>query len=124
MPIFDCPFSIERTEDRPAKIGIRLYHAKLHLTSFEFPVSSFETAVFLEPVKLDTLYGCATNLWVSILLVGRTTVPEFFPATTELVATQRDDGIGTADRPVHAGQLEALAENGLAARLNHTRSHE
>src|SRR5258708_202287 len=35
-----------------------------------------------------------------------------------LAAAQGDDGVGAADGPVHAGLLEALADDGFAAGLD------
>ena len=47
-----------------------------------------------------------------------TVVADGFPLAAGLCAAQGDDGVGTVDGPVHAGLLEPLADDGLAACLD------
>ncbi len=67
--------------------------------------------------------GRATNLWVQ-KSTCHTRLPEPFPTPTHLGTSQRDYGVGATDGPMHAGQLEALPEDGLAPGLHHARAHE
>ena len=41
-----------------------------------------------------------------------------------MTTSQGDDGVGTSERPEHAGLFEARADHGLAARLDHTGANE
>jgi len=41
--------------------------------------------------------------------------PEVLEATAELVAAQRNDGVGTSEAPVHGGPLETMPDGNVAA---------
>jgi hypothetical protein len=47
-----------------------------------------------------------------------------FPLAPGLGASQGDDGVCACDGSVHAGLLEALADDGLAAGLDDAGAHE
>src|SRR5215469_12498571 len=53
-----------------------------------------------------------------------TVVADGFPLATGLCAAQGDDGVGAFDGPVHAGLLEPLVDDGLAACLHHAGADE
>ena len=55
--------------------------------------------------------------------VDRPTLPEVLETAAQVAAAQRNDGVGTVDRPMHAGTLEPSADGGLATGLNDTRTH-
>ena len=46
-------------------------------------------------------------------------LPVVTEALAEPAATQRDDGVAAADRPVHTGSLEPGTDGQLAAGLHH-----
>jgi len=50
--------------------------------------------------------------------------PDFHPLPAGVVAAQGGDGVGAALGPAHPGQLESLADDGLAAGLDGTGSDE
>src|SRR5580658_2517816 len=57
--------------------------------------------------------SCGFGLRISSAL------PEVLESSTELRAAESDDGVGTANRPVHAGALEASSNGNFASRLDH-----
>ena len=51
-------------------------------------------------------------------------LPDLFGLAAGLAAAQGDDGVGAGHGPSHAGQFEALADDGLASRLDHAGADE
>ena len=51
----------------------------------------------------DLVNGCATRKW---RLGGAARLPVVLKATVEVAAAQGDDGIGSSNRPEHAGLFE------------------
>ncbi len=53
-----------------------------------------------------------------------TTLPELFPLSAQVQATQGDNGIGATNGPLHARLFEPETDDGFAAGFHHPRSHE
>src|SRR6516225_11405454 len=55
---------------------------------------------------------------------GTAVLPVSFKPVVEVSAAQRQDGVGAADSPEHAGLLEARADDGFAAGLDNAGTNE
>src|ERR1039457_1175972 len=66
--------------------------------------------------------GCATKKWRSSRRAAR--LPVVLEAVVDVAASQGNDGVGSADRPEHAGLFETRADYGLAAGFDDTRADE
>ncbi len=63
-------------------------------------------------VKKKIGAGCTTNLWVRVLSRG-SIFPEILPTAAQDRASQSNEAICSFDRPMHAGLLEPLPDDGL-----------
>ena len=84
-------------------------------------VTTITTVGFREGVRVNFV-GPEDRLrragWSGGSCLVVTVVADGFPLAAGLGAAQGDDGVGAVDGPVHAGLLEALADDGLAAGLD------
>jgi hypothetical protein len=64
----------------------------------------------------DAVFGCAG------LVVG--SLPDLVPSVAGVLAAEGGDTSGAADGPAHAGELEPLADDRLAAGLDHAGADE
>src|ERR1039458_7274572 len=66
--------------------------------------------------------GCAT--WKRRSSGRAARLPVVLEAVVEVAASQGDDGVGSADRPEHAGLFETRADYGFAAGFDDARADE
>src|ERR1039458_285303 len=77
------------------------------------PLQNADVVVVLVPRRAAGASGCATQKWRSSRRAAR--LPVVLKAVVEVAASQGDDGVGSPDRPEHAGLFETRADYGLAA---------